>query len=47
MVDAAWITGHGYKWPQDVETIPAPALAALPNGEPVLLARAQAPARGL
>jgi hypothetical protein len=35
VVDAAWITAHGYKWPQDVETIPAPALAALPNGEPV------------
>ncbi|MEA2664907.1 MAG: hypothetical protein QOI11_1851 [Candidatus Eremiobacteraeota bacterium] len=35
IVDAAWVGAHGYKWPQDVETIPAPALAALPDGEPV------------
>jgi hypothetical protein len=35
VVDSAWITGHGYRWPQDVETIPAAALAALPSGEPV------------
>jgi len=35
VIDSAWVTGHGYRWPQDVETIPAPALAGLPNGEPV------------
>lgn len=35
IVDGAWITAHGYRWPQDVETIPAPALAGLPDGQPV------------
>jgi hypothetical protein len=35
VIESAWVTAHGYRWPQDVETIPAPALAAMPAGEPV------------
>jgi hypothetical protein len=33
LLSAAWMTQHGYKWPDDVRVIPAEELAAIPLGD--------------
>lgn len=33
--DGHWITAHGYKWPDDVNTIPASELDKIPQGDQV------------
>ncbi len=33
--DGHWITGHGYKWPDDVNVIPADDLSAIPVGNSI------------
>jgi hypothetical protein len=32
---AEWIQAHGYKWPDDVQQIPASDLDAIPSGPPI------------
>ena len=32
---ASWIVKHGFRWPEDVRTIPAPQLAAIPEGDTI------------
>jgi len=35
VVDGHWLTSHGYKWPEDIHTIPAADLAPIPEGAPI------------
>jgi hypothetical protein len=35
IIHAEWLAKHGYKWPDDVKTIPASELEQIPVGEPV------------
>ena len=35
IADGHWITAHGYKWPDDINTIAAPDLAQIPLGDPI------------
>jgi hypothetical protein len=35
VLDGQWLPAHGYKWPDDVNLIPAPDLAAIPEGDPI------------
>jgi len=35
VINASWLTSHGYHFPEDVMEIPATALDAIPAGEPV------------
>jgi hypothetical protein len=30
-----WIASHGYRWPDDVQTIPATDLTSIPEGDPI------------
>jgi hypothetical protein len=35
VVNSGWITAHGYKWPADVNQIPAAELNAIPEGDAI------------
>jgi len=35
VVNAGWFSSHGYRFPEDVEEIPASALDAIPGGDPI------------
>jgi len=35
ILDGRWFPAHGYAWPDDVNLIPAPDLAAIPEGAPI------------
>jgi hypothetical protein len=35
IVDRRWVTSHGYRWPDDVKTIPASELDAIPLGDTI------------
>src|SRR5450755_814301 len=35
IVNASWITAHGYKWPADVNEIAAADLEAIPQGDAI------------
>jgi hypothetical protein len=35
IVNASWITAHGYKWPDDVNEIAAAELDAIPQGDAI------------
>ena len=35
IIDVAWITEHGYRWPEDVMVISRSELNAIPNGDPI------------
>jgi hypothetical protein len=35
IVNASWITAHGYKWPDDVNEIPAAELDAIPVADAI------------
>jgi hypothetical protein len=35
VIHAEWLGAHGYKWPDDVKTIPAAELDRIPLGQPI------------
>jgi hypothetical protein len=35
LAGVAWLTEHGYKWPEDVSVIPAEEFDSIPTGDPI------------
>jgi hypothetical protein len=35
VVDAKWLSAHGFRFPEDVSEIPASVLNMIPDGEPI------------
>ena len=36
VLHSQWLQAHGYNWPNDVQTVPASELNAIPTGSPIL-----------
>jgi hypothetical protein len=35
VIDSRWLSSHGFRFPEDVNEIPAAALDAIPGGDPI------------